>query len=101
MKRNPFLNALAASGYILLVVTIMNFVSQTQRDKPDTFFAPVAVLSLLVLSVVVMAYLFFYQPLQLFIEGKKNQALQLFAKTAAIFAGLTLIIATLVFSGVI
>lgn len=99
MSKNPFLNALGASGYILFIVTIMNYVSQFQSNKPDTFFAPVAFLSLFTLSVVVMAYLFFYQPFQLFIAGEKKQALNLFVKTASIFAVLTMLISTLVFTG--
>ena len=101
MSKNPFINALGASGYIVLVASIMRIVSQTQANKPDTFFAPVAFLSLLTLSVVVMAYLFFYQPLQLFIEGKKKQAIDLFVKTAGIFAVITVIVSILVFSGLI
>jgi hypothetical protein len=101
MSKNPLFNAVSASGYIVLVVSVLAFVSQTQGNKPDTFFAPVAFLSLLTLSILVMAYLFFYQPLQLFIEGKKKQAIQLFIQTAGIFAVITTIVSILVFSGLI
>lgn len=101
MSKNPLINALGASGYIVLVVTIMTFVSQTQKNKPDTFFAPITFLSLLTLSVVVMTYLFFYQPLQLFIEGKKKQAVNLFVQTVGIFAALTVVVLILLFSGLI
>ena len=73
MTKNPFLNALGASGYIILVVSLMNVITTTQGDKPDTPIAPVIFLSLLTLSVTVMAYLFFYQPLLLFLEGKKKK----------------------------
>jgi len=101
MSKNPILNALSASGYIVLVVTVMTFVSQTQKNKPDTFIAPILFLSLLTLSVVVMGYLFFYQPLQLFIEGKKNKAVNLFVQTVGIFAALTIVVLILLFSGLI
>jgi hypothetical protein len=101
MSKNPLLNAVGASGYIILVVSVLAFVSKTQGSKPDTFFAPVAFLSLLTLSILVMTYLFFYQPLQLFIEGKKKQAIQLFVQTAGIFAVITTIVLILVFSGLI
>jgi hypothetical protein len=101
MSKNPLINALGASGYIVLIVSVLSYVSETQANKPDTFFAPIAFLSLLTLSVIVMAYLFFYQPIQLFIEGKKKQAIQLFVHTAGIFAGITALIAGLVFTGVI
>lgn len=101
MSKNPFINALGASAYIFLVVSIMTFATQPLRDKPDTFFAPIAVLFVLTLSVAVMAYLFFYQPLQLFIEAKKKEAVDLFIKTVAIFAIFTLITLFLLFSGLI
>jgi len=45
MTKNPFVNAICASMYIILGVTVMNFVSQSLRNKPDTFFAPVVFLS--------------------------------------------------------
>jgi len=101
MTKNPFINALGASAYIFLVVSIMTFATQPLKDKPDTFFAPIAVIFMLTLSVAVMAYLFFYQPLQLFIEAKKKEAVDLFIKTVCVFAIFTLITLFLLFSGLI
>ena len=101
MSKNPLFNAFTASAYIVSVVLIMNFVTQPLRNKPDTMFAPLVVLFMLTLSVAVMAYLFFYQPLQLFIEGKKKAALDLFAKTVGIFALFTLVALVLLFLGII
>jgi len=101
MSKNPLLNAFTASAYIVSVVLIMNFVTQPLRNKPDTMFAPLVVLFMLTLSVAVMAYLFFYQPLQLFIEGKKKAALDLFAKTVGIFAIFTMVVLALLALGVI
>lgn len=101
MSKNPIVNALCASVYIVLGVAIMNFVTQPLRNKPDTFFAPVVFLSLLTLSVAVMAFLFFYQPLLLFVEGKKKDAVNLFIKTVSIFAAITTVALILLFSGLI
>lgn len=101
MSKNPIVNALSAAGYIGLVVFIINLISQTQSNKPDTAFAPVVFLSLLTLSVTVMAFLFFYQPLQLFIEGKKKEAINLFIKTVGVFAFFTFLVLLLLFLGVI
>jgi hypothetical protein len=97
MSRNPIINAFSASAYIILVVSVMTFVTKPLRNKPDTFFAPVTVLFVLTLSVSVMAFLFFYQPLLLFIEGKKKEAVNLFVKTVGIFATLTAIVLILLF----
>lgn len=101
MSKNPIINALSASAYIILVVSVMTFVTQPLRHKPDTFFAPIIFLSVLTLSVAVMAFLFFYQPLQLFIDGKKKAAVDLFVKTVGIFATITVIALILLFSGLI
>ena len=101
MSKNPIINALSASAYIVLVVAVMTFVTEPLQDKPDTFFAPIVMLSMLTLSVAVMAYLFFYQPLQLFIEGKKKEAVDLFIKTVGIFAIFTAVGLALLFTGLI
>jgi hypothetical protein len=101
MSKNPILNALSASVYIILVVTVMTFITQPLKNKPDTFFAPITFLFVLTLSVAVMAYLFFYQPLLFFIAGKKKEAVNLFVKTIGVFAALTGVILILLFSGLI
>ena len=101
MTKNSIINALSASGYIVLVVSLMTIISQMQKNKPDTFLDPLVVLFMLTLSVSVMAYLFFYQPLMLFISGKKKEGVNLFVKTTATFAGITIIILALLFSGII
>ena len=97
MSKNPFINALTASVYIVLVVSVMTFVTQPLSNKPDTFFAPITFLSVLTLSVAVMAYLFFYQPLQLFITGKKKEAVDLFVKTVSVFGVITGVILVLLY----
>lgn len=101
MTKNPFINALSASAYIVIIAFMMNFISQTQRNKPDTFFAPVVVLSVLTLSAALMAYLFFYQPLRLFIEGKKKDAVKLFGQTIGVFGAFTAVALILLSAGII
>ena len=101
MTKKPLINALGASVYIILVVTVMDFVTQPLKNKTDTFFAPITVLFVLTLSVTVMAYLFFYQPLQFFINGKKKEAVDLFVKTVGIFAVFTVVVLILLFFGIV
>lgn len=101
MSKNPLINALGASAYIILVVTVMTFVTQPLKNKPDTFFAPIVFLSVLTLSVAIMAFLFFYQPLQLFIGGKRKEAVSFFIKTVGIFGVLTIAALALLFSGLV
>lgn len=101
MSKNPMVNAVSALIYIVLVVTTMSLVTGPLQNKADTFFAPVVFISVLTLSVAVMAFLFFYQPLQLFIEKKQKEAVSLFIKTVGIFAIFTILALILLFSGLI
>jgi hypothetical protein len=97
MSKNPLVNALGAFGYITLVATIIHFISKTQSHKPDPAFAPVIFLSLLTLSVAIMGYIFFYQPFQLLIDGKKKEGASLFVKTVGIFGAITFTASVLLF----
>ena len=101
MKKNPVVNALGASIYIFAIVSLMNWVTDPLRDKPDTFFAPIAALFVLTLSAAVMAYFFFYQPVLLLIEGKKKESVSYFVKTVGIFAFVTGLVLFLLFLGII
>lgn len=101
MSKNPIVNALSASIYIILVVAIINVIMKTQGNKPDSAFAPIIFLSLLTLSVAIMGYIFFYQPVVLLIDGKKKEALNLFVQTVAVFGVITALVSITVFSGLI
>lgn len=101
MTKNPFVNALGALVYIILVVSVMAYISNVLGSKPDTFFAPIVFISILTLSVSTMAYMFFYQPLQLLVGGKKKEAVSLFTKTVGVFAIFTTIALALLLLGLI
>ncbi len=88
MTRNPYVNALYASLYILIFVTGLQLTAQSESGQ-DSFVIPIFMLSLLVLSVATMAYLFFFEPLQLFVDGKRAEAATFFLKTLGTFAGFT------------
>lgn len=93
-SRKPYLNSIYAELYIVIVAWIMQNVGAP--DTPDTFFAPIAALSLFVLSVAVMGYFFFGEPLQLFLDGEKKRAVAFFMQTVISFAAITAIILIIV-----
>jgi hypothetical protein len=99
MTRNPILNALAAAAYIAVVASIL-FFGQTLAPTEDTVLIPITMISLLVLSVLVMALCFFYQPALLFGAGETRAAIALFAKSAGTFAiiAVLLLITMIVFT---
>ena len=96
MKWNPALNALAAIAYIGAISAFLRFIESIRHDTPDTWFDGMGLLSLLVFSASVMAFLFFYQPVLLLIEKRKAEAVSYFLKTLAIFGVITAILLTLV-----
>ncbi len=91
MSKNPFINALCATLYIVLLVSAM-FYSPFFGGEQESIIFPIAGLSLFVFSAALMGYIFLYQPLCLFLDGQKKEAVNLFLKTTAFFAGTTLVL---------
>lgn len=100
MSKNPFANGLVAFIYIVLVASIMNFGART-APHPNIILIPIAIISLFTLSAAVMGYIFCFQPIQLYFDGKKKQAVNLFLKTVAFFGVITLLMLSAAFSGLI
>jgi hypothetical protein len=98
MSKYPVLNGFAAAAYILIIVSVMTWGTK-MVPRPDTFMAPLAAISLFTLSAAVMGYLFCYQPIQLYFEGKKKLAVQLFLQTVMVFGCITALILALLFTG--
>ena len=99
MTKNPIINAVSASLYIVLVACVM-FYGTRNLPEPDSIIAPIAIVSLFTLSAAVMGYVFLFQSALLLLDGKKNAAVKLFRQTVAIFAVITIVILSLLFSGV-
>ena len=98
MSKNPIINGLSALIYIVSVAFIMYFGTKN-LPKEDTILAPIAMISLFTLSAGVMGYIFGLQPIQLYLNGKKKEAVQLFLKTLMVFGFLTTLILLLLFTG--
>lgn len=90
-----FLRALLAFLYILAIASVPQYL-----PEPGEEIAPILgigiVLSLFVLSVAVMAYLFFWQPVQLLLAGAKKEAADSFFHTLGFFALLLLVLGVIV-----
>lgn len=92
MPKNPYLNAIYAALYISGIVSVINyFESRTSEGSGELFMVPIAFLSLFVLSAAVTGYLFLAEPIQLFLEGNRQEAVTFFLKTVAAFAAITLV----------
>lgn len=92
MTKNPFWNAAFAALYIIGIVSLIQYVLaplDVEKNVEKTILIPIMMLSLFVLSAAVMGYIFFGVPVQLYLDGEKKQAVHLFLKTVAAFAGIT------------
>lgn len=96
MTKNPYINSVLAVLYISGVVSLMNFGEKWAKPVNEMFIG-IAMISLFTLSAAVMAYLFLYQPIQLYMDGKKKVAVNFFLKTLGGFALFTATIFTLLF----
>ena len=95
--KKPFLNALGAALYIVIIVFVMQGASFLLKSQNGTFVIPMAVLSMFVLSAAIMGYFFLSEPLQLFFENKKQEAISYFAKVVGFFACFVLLFGILTF----
>lgn len=100
MTKNPFLNAIAASLYITLIANLMFFGTKNIPGPDNSPLAPIAFLSVFCFSAAIMVYLFGYQPFQLYFDGKKKAAVDLFLKTILSFGVITALLLAALFSGV-
>lgn len=98
MTKHPILNALAAEAYIVFIGLVFTF-GEKYAPREDTLLAPMAVISLFTLSAAVMGYVFCWQPGQLYFDGKKKQAVNLFLQTVGAFGVITMLLFGLLFSG--
>jgi hypothetical protein len=85
MMWHPFFNACAASLYITLVVLGLRWLESFRSNTPDTMADAIGALSLLTLSVAIMAFLFFYQPVVLIANKKPAEAMTYFLTTLGLF----------------
>ncbi|HRR94803.1 MAG TPA: hypothetical protein P5083_01535 [Candidatus Paceibacterota bacterium] len=96
MTKKPIYNALAATIYIVLIVLFINSIDFIEtgysNENLQQFIMPIIMLSLLTLSVATMGYIFFYQPIILFLENNKKEAVKYFIQTILFFAIITILI---------
>lgn len=90
MIKKSFYSAIIAAGYISFIVSGISWITSLPHSPQDNIFIPMGMLAMLVLSVAIMAFLFFYEPMLLFIDGKRKEAVKQFAGTVIIFAVLAL-----------
>jgi hypothetical protein len=92
MTTNPLYNALSAIAYIAGIISMIFFAPVIFGEGQDSIFISMVMLALLVLSVCVMAYLFFYRPMIMILDGQREQGVKLFMHTVGLFAAGTVML---------
>jgi len=93
--KKPFLYALVAAIYIVFIVLVINAITSILPGK--TILIPMVMLSLFVLSAAIMGFSFLYEPLSLYLDGHKQEAVIFFGKIVGIFACFAAIFLILLF----
>jgi hypothetical protein len=93
--KTALINTLATTAYIIGVACFMYFGTMVKVGRANAILAPIAVLLLFVFSAALTGFLIFGKPAQLYVDGKKKEALSLLSYTLIIFSVITFIFLTL------
>jgi hypothetical protein len=91
MRWNPYINGLGAAAYVWGIALLISHIASLHHDTPDNLLGSIAALSLVVFSAAMMAFLFFYRPILLLFEGKKEESFPFFLKTLLTFGAIGLL----------
>src|SRR3972149_12222878 len=89
IKKTALINALATTAYIIAVGSFMYYGSIVKLGRANTFLIPVTLLLLFVFSAALTGFLIFGKPAQMYVDGKKKEALSLLSYTLGIFSVIT------------
>lgn len=91
LKKTALINALLTTLYIVAISIFFYFASELKLGRDNQFLTSITMLLLLVSSAAFTGYLVVGKPLQLYIDGKKKDALRLLLTTFSFLFVITLI----------
>ncbi len=91
IRKTAFINALLTTLYITGVGLFMHYGATIKIGRSNTILVPVTLLLIFVLSAAITGFLIFGKPAQMYVDGKKKEALSLLTQTLVIFSAVTLI----------
>jgi hypothetical protein len=89
IKKSALVNAIATAAYIVVVGCFMYIVASLKLGRVNTILIPIALLMLFVFSAALTGFLFFGKPVQMYVDGKKKEALSLLTYTFIFFSIIT------------
>ena len=96
--KKPFVYALAAAVYIVLIVSIINILTVFKPEGGEEALIPMMMmLSLFVLSAAVMGFIFLSEPFRLYMEDRKQEGVAFFIRIVGFFACFVVLFLVLLF----
>ena len=96
--KKPFVYALAAAVYIVLIVSIINILTVFKPEGGEEALIPMMMmLSLFVLSAAVMGFIFLSEPFRLYMEDRKQEEVAFFVRIVGFFACFVVLFLVLLF----
>jgi hypothetical protein len=90
IKKTALVNSVATALYIMLVASFMYYGSTIKIGRSNEILAPIALLMLFVFSASLTGFLMIGKPAQMYVDGKKKEALSLLTYTLIFFSIITL-----------
>jgi hypothetical protein len=90
IRIKAFINSLLTSLYIVGIGLFLYYGTMMKFGR-NSFIAPISLLFLFVFSAALTSYLMFGKPAQLYVDGKKKEALSLVTYTLGFFCVFTLV----------
>jgi len=98
IKKTALINSISTALYVVAVGSFMYYGSTVKLGRVNTILAPITLLLLFVFSAAVTGFLIFGKSAQMYIDGKKKEALSLLTYTLGSLSIITFVaIAFLVF----
>ena len=91
IQKTALINSVLTALYTILVGSFIYFGSEIKLGRVNTFLAPIALLLLFVCSAAITGFLMFGKPAQMYIDGKKKEALSLISYTLMFFSVVTFV----------
>jgi len=101
IKKRAIINALLTALYIVAVGAFMYYGSLVKLGRANIILVPITMLLLFVFSAALTGFLIFGKPAQMYVDGKKKEALSLLTYTLTSFFVITFaaIVLLIVFTG--
>lgn len=85
LQKKGFINAILTALYVIAIASFMYYGSLIKLGRANIILVPITMLLLFVFSAALTGFLIFGKPAQLYVDGKKKEAISLLTYTLVSF----------------